>query len=359
MNAERSAPPKQTEVYSHGLEKIYQYEVVNPATVQPLISSSIIKQEKKVIEIPLSLQKAEQLFFDFGPQFATSLAALQLEEPLEGLGLSAFAYKAVASKNCKTVAELCMSLPHMSGIGQSHLDEIMEKIMQFVGPNPFRKRTQVNFLSLLRILLQKADSKERFILLEPHDLDFLFPLKPNEAHEVEKWGQETRQKIFQKIFDGNEKKNYLKTKLKEVGYAFILPWLHPRLGFAPHYELDEYLVMLSEDKEEKMLYNIKKIFEEILEIPSLFNLFLIEVAPGIYAQNSQIALLYNQVVGLAKSYFYTPFLSYPLSQLIRFIERDSAIMWEHYSHNFIEKILRLDPYFVIWRNEKGVLFIQL
>src|SRR6185295_13748578 len=85
--------------YSHGLEKIYSFEVVNPNSVRPI--ATLPQNDKIQNDGTISLQKSTLLSkkepskketteayphaqsFDFGPKFSDGIRAARLDEPLE------------------------------------------------------------------------------------------------------------------------------------------------------------------------------------------------------------------------------------------------------------------------------------
>ncbi|MDB6081640.1 MAG: hypothetical protein JWO53_912, partial [Chlamydiia bacterium] len=81
--------------YSHGLEKIYNFEVVDPSTVRKL--SVPVSSSQPVGEKPTKVPDNQEAIFNFGAQFEIKMTSLRLEEPLDSLDLSPFAMKALTS----------------------------------------------------------------------------------------------------------------------------------------------------------------------------------------------------------------------------------------------------------------------
>ena len=119
--------------YTHGLEKIYQFEVVNPSSVKPLpyaIKAAIPEQK---IENPLTpTTDARELTFDFGPKFATSMPSLRLDEPLEVLHLSVYAQKALLLQGFKTIRDIVNTAKEKLPLGLGHVEEVTHKIQNYL-----------------------------------------------------------------------------------------------------------------------------------------------------------------------------------------------------------------------------------
>jgi len=346
------------EVYSHGLEKIYEYEVVNPATVRTFAAKRIVASDTQtkpsIKELPY-LHVAD-LHFDFGPAFSQSMQSLRLDEPIESFSLSPFALKAIISRGIKTVGELCKALPQLQTLGLGHQDELQQKVTAQLGKNPFTPVKTVNFVALVRLLLNRCDAKDRYLLLERFDLVSLFPLKPNELHEIEKWDDSMRKKALIRVREGYPR-SYFETKLKEITQAFIVPWLQSRFGFARNDELGERLFMISEHDDEKQFYSIIELLQWLLGSSSLYQLTLQPIAPDLYAQDTHARKQYEDIVKTVQSYFYSAHSRYPLYQLIQFLQRDFAMRWKDYPQSLIEKVIGYSPAFVLLQDSTRITFV--
>lgn len=343
--------------YSHGLEKIYDLEVVNPATVRPL-SIPVASIQKP----STSTQKAElprdcDIGLPFGKQFETAMLSPRLDEPIESLALSPFAMKSLTPYGCKTICELHQALYTMKGLGQGHIEEIKEKIATYLGPFPLSKRTTVDFLSLIRIAFHGVDAKDRYFFLHSFSLGQLFPLKPNELHEIDKWSQEMKEKAFKRVQSAASKES-IATKLDDIITVFVKRWLFDRGGFAKGYELEERLLMIGEGIREKEFYNTLKILEMLFG-ESIFQRSLVSIGDDFYVSDVPTANVCARVVERAKSYFYKATTTYPLEKLSILLEREFAILWQGFPEGFIEKLLRQSPMFMLSRNSIGKVFITL
>lgn len=350
--------------YSHGLEKIYQFEVVNSGTVRPLASNTLPytqeKSTKKPSDIRAESQSEEQLAIEFGSSFSKKMASLRLDEPVESLSLSPFALKALVPLRLKTIYDLSISLKDLKGVGLGHIDEIRAKVYAFIGSNPFEKKSHVDFEAFLRILFFAIDSKDRYLFLERYQLASFFPLKPNEQHEIEKWGMEMKTKSHERTLETLRKNHlhYIKNKFMEITEVFFKPWLANRSNISCISELNERLFMLSESRVESRFLTIIELIKEILATQNLFDILLVKVPGGIYAKDSHAAHNSTHVIERAISYFYTPFIRFELQKLCHILSQDFAKSWEGFPEGFIEKVLRCASCFAISRSRDGTIWIQ-
>jgi len=341
-----------TTSYSHGLEKIYSFEVLNPQTVRRVeaLPQPIVAEEKRE-EIPQNVPAS----FDFGPEFQEGLPSFLLDESVETLNLTPFQMKAVTAKGLKSVRELLVDLPSM----KTHADEIRQKIKELLGNDPFQKRKQLDWQALLRKLFAQVDAKERFCFLDSIGAKQLFHLKPVELHEVEKWPPEMRLKAIQKVKDALlQEKGYLQQKWSEITRSFLAPWIERRMGFGATFELEERIVAIGTTPSDAAIHALLYIGAHLNEGRSLFQQSLIELEAGIFAATEESAKNYHRLLQRARSYFYDAFSAYPLDTLISYILRDCAKEWISYSPDFIRKVLLFSPSFQLFRNEKGIIFLQ-
>jgi hypothetical protein len=356
----RSESPAQS------LQKMYDFEVLSPESVRPFVHKSLDVSEEKT-NVQTKKKLAEQFHFDFGLQFRDGISSFKLSEPLDTLGLSPLAFKAIASFGMKTIGELALlsqdrsKILQIKGLGPGHVDEILEKLKRALGDEPFAKRHTIDCLALIRGLFHGMEIKERYLFLSRYQLGFLFPIKPYDQLEVEKWSLEQQEKVFLRARE-TLRQNHLGTlraKLEEITFAIILPWLEARCGFAKRYEIEERLFTVVESEQERQLLQTLKLFSEILGSTYFcFEHFLCPISDDIFAQSEDILKNFFRVEQQAKDYFYSPQSVYPLKKILCIIERDFTLQWESLSHKFIEKVLRTTSNFTIFRNSAGTVCLQ-
>lgn len=328
--------------YSHGLEKIYAFEVLNPSTVRRVETQP-----------PASTPIKTEIKPNFQPEcFAfciEGLPSLLLDESVETLGLTPFQMKAVQARAIHTVRELIHDLPAL----KTHAEEIGKKIHELLGPAPFTPKMSVDWLTLLRRLFRALDAKERFIYLDSIGQRDLFSLKPVELIEVEKWPSEMRVKALRKAGDALlSEKNELKRLIRDLSHAFFVPWLERRGGFGATFELQERMAMIGEEKASQAVATLFTI------APDLLHDALIPLEKDIFAASKKSAHDYRSIREAALSYLYSPFSAYPLDYLRFCLQREFAKKWVGFEADYIDKVLRFSPSFQLFRNEKGIIFLQ-
>jgi hypothetical protein len=346
------------QAYSHGLEKIYEFETISPSTVRRFSSSPLSDATHLPDELSPN-KKLQDLEFDFGPTFTETLPDFRLDEPIESLQLSPFAYKAATGKGLKRVEEAAkiVLLPKKEniGLGLGHLDEIKAKVLAFLGPLPFEKKGTVHFDSLVRLLLSSVDTKDRAFFLNYFHLASIFPLKPAELSELEKWTPEMKHKSYERTLHSLKTnfRGHLIKKFTEITHAFLIPWLHIRQGISCQAELEERLFMLAANKNSQQTKYILQLFEAILDTKNLFSLTLFPIAPTFYASSQAVCHRAEHVQNQAKSYFYTPDICYPFDTLATFLLRDFTQVWAEISREFIEKVIKNSPSFTLRKEITG------
>lgn len=350
--------------YSHGLEKIYSFEVLSPDTVRPLAIKNTKTVQEDASTPYADSHEPSQLTFDFGPYFSETIKSSRLDEPLEALSLSPLAYKAISTLGTKTVGELALlsqeKLLLTKGMGQGHIEEMKEKLLRFLGTGGKLQSTGIDLLSLIRLLFHTIDPKDRSLFLSRYGLGALFPLKAYDLLEIEKWDDEFQEKVIARTLELLRKNHlpYLENKLAEISLAFIKPWLEARCGFAVEPEIIERLFMVVDASQEKYLLKVLDIFKEILLSNNFcFEKFLVPVEKKLYAQSEDIAESIVLVQEQALSYFYSKSSTYPLQKLSALICRDCILKWQNISSEFIERILRATSLFSIFRDEAGTVVI--
>ena len=348
--------------YSHGLEKIYNFEVVNATTVRPLqkvqLNAQVSLEDSSLLE--------EDLVFDFGKPFLTGLPSVFLYAPIEILNLSPFAQKALIHLGVHTVKEAALlsskKLEEYKGLHRGHIEEIHEKIGKLLGKNPFQKKNTLDFEALLKVVLQVIHPKERYILLQRHGLEALCTISSSDLNEAELLLKSaTVHKIYTQAIDTCrlQSKHVLLSLLEDITCAFIRPYLEKELGFVLKDELLEYLMLFSTKKDPKMLFSIIDVLQEILSSEFLLRPFLFEVESCVYAQDSKTVAAIEQIVDIALQYFYTHMVHYEFAELSTYIKKELVIRWINFEEGFVEKVLSTLPIFSRFRGQDEKVYIQL
>ncbi len=352
-----------TTPYSHGLEKIYSFETVNPHTVKKLSSAAAPLEATKQTHHT----KETEYSLPFETGFENALPSLRLYEPLESLGLSSLAYKALIKEGQKTVGDVLMLFQQGSalhkGIKQGHITEINEKVARLVGKNPLHPTSSFDILSLIKTTVYRIESKKRFLLLARCKLHNLFSITPQEQYELRslspsKHAEMYREALAECAYSSCE---FLIPCLKKVGNAFFKKWLYQRHGFASEKELLYRLQMLS--SRAAIPYDTHQhcveLIQKIIGTAPVFSYMLLCCSHMVYAADEAACKEYRSVRDHAASYFYHNTVSYPLSTLVHLLEKEFTKEWIGFPERFIEKVLRTDPKFLLFRKIDESIWVTL
>lgn len=322
--------------YSHGLEKIYAFETVNPNTVRSLhIQQETIKPVQ--VAIP-SAARETQLLFSFVPQ----LPSLHLKEPIEVLQLTTFTQKGLTTLGKKTIEEVLELMNSIDssfkGLGQGHIDEIQSKLKSYLEPS-----SCIDFSALCRILCHPLDPKERSILQASCGLQSLFSIAPSEIQEVQRWPSSQKQQVLHRAIEKINTQVLLDT-LKQITDAYLISWIQERCGCITTSDFEECLQGLS--REPSLFKGTLQLLKLVCGQIALPDFVLHPIESDIYAASNKKKQEFVQVRQKALSYFYDPFAAYPLATLCRLIKTDFARQWIGFEEGFIEKVLTMSHDFV-------------
>ncbi len=320
---------------SHGLEKIYAFENINPKSVK-----TVLNKQKPATETVLTAKELipTQLILPLGPYYQEALPSFKLKEPLSSLGLSSFAAKALQTKAITTVEDACNFLRQdpssHKGLGLSHIEEVEEKINTFVGKDPFCLQKTVSFDSLVRIACSSLEPKMRFCLLARYHLEDLSGISSVELQEIQRLSKEQ----ITKIIDQAEKlvlsqsSAFINDSLSSIAQSYLMPWLKYRHGFAPYSEVYERLYMITESPDRLL---------NTLEFLKCFGnpLKLICIQDDLYAADEATKDDFKTVAICIKSYFYQPFTTYPPEVLAKLATKELALQGKGFPNGFIDKVI--------------------
>ncbi len=315
-------------MYSHGLEKIYAFETINPKSVKAV---AVQKRQETTVESSSEAAKPEQLLLALGPAYSEGLPTFRLKEPISSLGLSAFAAKVLLSKEICTVDDAYRFIRSNAdkGLGQSHIEEIEAKLNAFVGKNPYCLQKTIDWQSIVRTACKDLGAKERYFLLARFLLEDLAPITTQELQELERIKPKTPVVPDLAFIDAS---------LQAIGQAYLLPWLTNRHGISIETELQERLEAIS-------LSHFRPTFAFFSAHTKPIKLH--EVERGVYACDRGTSEEYKTVLECAKGYFYKPHATYPLTTLVRLVTNELAKKGIGFSLGFIEKALTVSPSFII------------
>lgn len=334
-------------MYTHGLEKIYAFETVNPNSVKTVGARSPAEDRT-----PRAKHTActEQLIFNFGPYYQESLPTFRVKEPLSSLGLTPFALKHLMARQITTIEQaaiLFASDPNSyKSLGQSHIEEIKEKINAFVGKAPFAYQKTVDWESLVRIITAGLDTKERTCLLARYQLSQLFETSAADHQEIMRLSREQIAKTIDQALSkiGTD---FVQQSLAVICEAFVRPWLRRRHGFATESEIYQRLWQIAAPQ--RFFWQILSFIKEFAEFANLH-----KIAPVLYAADARAATDYRAVARCATTYFYQPFARYPLDKLVSLVSREFAATNHGFADGFIEKVLMTCPDFCLQQDAQSL-----
>ena|GEM_PF-2132743 len=348
--------------YSHGLEDIYSLENVDLSTVRRLGGT---EEKKEVVEVTEELPEIEESQeFDFGDEWRGWMPSLMLKEPISVLGLPEQVQKSFLDDGRTQLGDIChLGQEDMMGlaIGQGHIDEVRQRLKQYLSGKSLQKSYRVDYISWLRCLLADAEPKQRSLALESWGLAELFPLTPAENMEIRRMSDDLRQKSQKEAFQQlvtDERRRRFGSVWRQVLDTFVKPWVRWRGGVASYDELLERLQRIAVD--EKTAQDVLPLFAHLFFNGSLpFGGYLAEVESKLFAVDSTTAENFRQVLVSANSCFYSQELSYPLEELVAIIEREHACQWSSYPQDFVVKVLRFSAKFRVRKGECGTLIVRL
>lgn len=352
--------------YSHGLENIYlNFESINIDSIRPLTKAVKVLEKEPKQEFALDCMDEGQLELDLGDSFRSGMEPFLLSEPIQVLELSKNAEKCLLENGKRTIKDLVHTkqsdFVFFKGMGQGHIDEVEEKLKEYLAGKVTGFSKRIDFISWLRSYMGDIEKKQAVALLEKHQLFGICTLSPAESAEVKRAGPERKLEWEKGALAGllsPEKRMLLEKHIRQVCEIFIKPWLLVRNGFATYFELMERVQRIS--VQEDLALSVLKFFQEIFfggKFP--FGNYLFEVEEKLYFANPEVAANYSYVIEKAQSYFYKKSLVYSLSEIVGWLLRDFGRSWLSYDETFIEKVLRYSKMYRVIKDRSGVLVVKL
>lgn len=352
--------------YSHGLEAIYALENVDLKSVKLLEKTNTVLSLSNEEKIE-NLNKAHryELQLDLGDEFRGCIAPFLKREPIHVLGLSKLAEKILLENGKLLLGDLIDSnlkdFVFFKGMGQGHLDEIRQKLSRYIDGRSLSHSEKIDFTSWLRTIISSFDRKKIYVLLESYDLSDLISLSPAENVEVRRLPFEKRQEWIHEtvsFLTHADQRMIINSDIKKIVDIFVKPWMRRRSGFATKEELLERIYRMSEKT--KLAELILAFFSSVyFENRFPVSEYLIEVSKNLYCVDENSAKTYHYAVEKILSYFYKPFLAYPLEELMKFVEKELSQKWESFPDGFLEKVIKVSPHFRVRKTIQGYLEVKL
>lgn len=355
--------------YTNGMETIYSLENVDITTVRrigesrPAISSPMSRDPT-----PIATVQSKELFdpdLDLGESFRGWFEPFILSEPIQVLGLSTQAEKSLIEANKCVIKDVlgitARDLVFFKGMGQGHIDEVQQRLQEYVKGRDLEKSRTIDFGSLLRVLFAGDERLKVFLACEAYKLSHLFPLTAVDAVALKRMTEpkriEARAEAI-KYLRQNKHKLMVDRCLGEICTVFVKPWMRRRLGLATQSEIIEYLENVSSDASvcRQTLALIGDLFGREQWILSAY---LIELESQLFAADPHHEAGYKKIIAASESYFYRNDLQYQLDELVDCLEREFSNQWLSYSKQFIVNVLNYCSIFVIYKQINNQLFVSI
>lgn len=257
--------PSHSSYYSHGLDRIYSYETINPSSVRQLKSP----EETKNNRFSPSGEQTTDLSLDL---FPTTTQRLREKEPVDSLRLSPFAMKAIKGLSVETIGELKQMISSkkdlLRSIGQSHIEEIENKIRSFFLCDENRFHPEVDVHSLIRFVLSKVPMKEKALIATLFHLKqfCFFPAAEEKEADLflKKLSKEAQEEIFHKYIAKME--DPLQEAISLLSTSFTNPLLQKRGGLLSQQRFQLALFTASTLSSYSELQKLHIFFQKILPL---------------------------------------------------------------------------------------------
>ncbi|ADI38601.1 putative uncharacterized protein [Waddlia chondrophila 2032/99] len=352
------------QAYTHGLEQIYALETIDPSKIKKIELPKSVEKEM----IPVGFSHREDLWngqyqLDLGDEYRGWMPPIFLKEPVQMLGLSQRAEMVCLDRGAERLMDL-ISLDFNDwigekGVGQGHIDEIQQKLRQYIDGRSLERSFYIEWKALLRSLTVGMERKKVHLLLQSFDLEWILPLTPVERMETLNLQDQTK-KIWQNealcALQCFEKTSYVKEMLRQISSVFLSPWIRARGGVARLCEAAERTERVSQEREIvprvmrflQNIYGFKK--HPLVE-------FLDEVEEELYCPDRYTAEAYFAICQRAQSYFYHEGVIYLFKELTSLLAREFGAAWEGFPELLVEASLKKSCCFQVRKGESGQLVI--
>lgn len=335
----KEAPVGRT-VYSHGLEKIYSLETVDPKSIRVMDTA---KDEAKIHARHVGQWDEPQSEFDFGPSFRTWITPCFLFEPLQILGLSSQTEKLLLNQKCKTVKDLVhLDIPglvHVKGFGQGHIDELTGKLEKYIAGRNCRQSKQIEWSVWLRSIVAPLQLKEAKIFLESYGLGDVLTVPAHITMEIRRINAEEKRFLLERVIETLKSaiSQEVLERWNQILQALVVPWMYLKGGVASAEELLERLECVSIESEyaSKALQIISVLMKE----ESPFSLGLAQIEKDLFAVDEVKSGEVQKILALVRTYYYTPKNYYERGELTSWIIRELTKKWIDCSDEQVSKLL--------------------
>lgn len=345
--------------YSHGLEKIYALETIDPKSVKPLtLDPKIDLPDPAALHPQVSVNSPAQFEFDFGACWRNWITPCCLMEPLQVLGLAPQAEKVLINQGIKTLGDLIqadnLNLRQIKGLGQGHIDELQHKTKSYFGFQNSKCTHLVDLGAWLRGIVANLEPKKAFVLLEKYGLSQALQIPAYLNIEIKRLTESGKEKIAADalLFIKQTMKEHILKRWEEITFAFFIPWLNKRQNIDLFEDLLERFECIC--IQTGWAQAMEVFLRDIFDVPFAFEAILPKIMDQSFVSEKQDVEYFCTIYSMAEAYFYSPRVSYPLVDLVYYIQRELAKKWIASNPLTIEKALLCNPSFLAYQNQDGI-----
>lgn len=351
--------------YSHGLESIYALENVDIKTVRRLGGDEQQQIKPQLSVVAVEEEEELQLSLDLGDEWKGKIDSFVPQEPIQVLGLSKPAEKCLLEQGKTRLKDLIdadlRSFIFFKGMGQGHLEEIKQKLAQYLDGRSTQRCSTVDFHAWIRSLIATLERKKIFVLFDSYELTELVALNPAEAMEVRRLTLEKRQEWVRDaiaLLSHDEIKSQVVQNMRAIVNILVKPWVRERGGFVTRSELEERLQQISPGQ--TVVDKTLSLFSD-LYFDKQFPLGcqLVAITENLYCCDQFLFASYYEIMRRAAPYFYKSDVRYYLDELVHFLEKEMALEWHGYHEGMVRKVLRMSPQFRVRKQDHHRLVISL
>jgi hypothetical protein len=296
-----------------------------------------------------------ELELDLGDGFREWMSPFVYDEPIQMLVLSEQAQRAVVESGMNTVGDIAAAyeegFSELRGVGQGHIDEIAQKLKSYLKGRDLERAWRIDWVSLVRCVLGNEDSKNATLCCQRYGLENVFELTPAQQMDLRRHSDEQLEKMESAAraqLSTERRVVMLRKKLQQIVSVFVQPWMRDRGGFASGCQVKERISAVSEMSEGSIASSqqVLQMIEEVFGIVKPIESQLLVVDCDLYVSDHHVQKQYQEIMTIAKSYFYQLSVKYRMSELVTMIEKELAHSWDSYKEGFIEQVLVASPQLV-------------
>jgi hypothetical protein len=314
-------------IYSHGLEKIYSMETIDPKTIRKMELHTLAFDRKEIKEESFP----EEL--DLGPGFRGWVRPFVLDEPIQILRLDQKTVSQLTAVQIVKIGDLLSESQLLIQLGRAKAEMIKSKLSSYLEGKEKRKSSKIDFLSLIKRHFAVFDLKKSYAFLSSYGLQSWITFTPSEIREITQLPPRTL-KAWEEELLGQLPSCC--SGWEVIKKEWVVPWMRQRGGFATPLEVEQFLRLKAFEGRES-----QKALQLWLKLFHLKNYFM--TREGIVAADESHFALLERFFELIEGYFPSGQACYSLESIIAYIQREFAYHWVNMKPEVLERLFRLSP----------------